>query len=279
VLRPRSREGLGSAVANTAVGPKSRRRRVAGRSRRLAPRSRYGCGTTPDDRVRSVTSALMAASGSSHYSSPRQEMLRFIPEGASTLLDIGCSTGAFGRELKLRSPRLEVHGVEVDALRANEARAVLDHVTTGHFPDVADTLGVRTFDVVVMNDVLEHMATPDAALAAAHTLVKDDGLVVASIPNVRHFSVWAPLVIRGDWRYEDDGLLDRTHLRFFTRRTMVELFENAGWAVHRVTGINRSSHSRHGGETLAVRATSKLSLRRADPFLFVQYVVEARKPA
>ena len=91
------------------------------------------------------------------------------------------------------------------------------------------------FDCIVFNDVLEHMSDPWSALEIAGDVLNNCGRVVASIPNVRHYTVLVPLLIKGRWTYHDVGILDRTHLRFFTRSTVRELFETTGWAVESIT--------------------------------------------
>ena len=107
----------------------------------------------------------------------------------------------------------------------------------GYFPEAMDSLDER-FDCVVLNDVLEHMVDPGSALVAARRFVAPGGYVVASIPNIRYFPVVHQLVFKDRWDYADWGVLDRTHLRFFTVSTMIEMFERAGYQVARTHGIN-----------------------------------------
>jgi 2-polyprenyl-3-methyl-5-hydroxy-6-metoxy-1,4-benzoquinol methylase len=94
------------------------------------------------------------------------------------------------------------------------------------------------FDVVVLNDILEHVVEPEALLSGLRPLLAPQGRVVASIPNVRHFATVADLVLRGRWEYTDEGTLDRTHLRFFTRASLAGLFGAAGFTLETVQGIN-----------------------------------------
>jgi hypothetical protein len=100
---------------------------------------------------------------------------------------------------------------------------------TGSFPD--DLPATEPFDCIVFNDVLEHMIDPWSVLATTRSLLSARGVVVASIPNIRHVSVLLPLLVRGRWSYMEWGVLDRTHLRFFTRRSMISMFEGAGYRV------------------------------------------------
>ena len=112
-----------------------------------------------------------------------------------------------------------------------------DEVYTGYFPDALADSGER-FDLVTFNDVLEHVIDPAVLLTAAIERLHPSGWVLATIPNVRFLPVVLDLVRRDRWDYADWGVLDRTHLRFFTRSTMVELLESAGLVDVRAAGVN-----------------------------------------
>lgn len=161
----------------------------------------------------------------------RPDIQRRIPATVRKVLDVGCLGGAFGQALKADRPGLTVWGIESDAFAASVASRRLDRVINGSYPDAMPD---ERFDCIVFNDVLEHMVDPWTALGRTRELIEPDGVVVASIPNVRSVIVWWPLVRYGTWHYRDYGILDRTHLRFFTRSSMVELFEQAHFAVHAV---------------------------------------------
>lgn len=94
------------------------------------------------------------------------------------------------------------------------------------------------FDVLIFNDVLEHMTDPWSTLRDSHQLLAEAGKVVVSLPNVRYWPVVMRLLVRGEFEYTDIGVLDRTHLRFFTRTSMIELMESSGFRVEQVSPIN-----------------------------------------
>jgi 2-polyprenyl-3-methyl-5-hydroxy-6-metoxy-1,4-benzoquinol methylase len=166
----------------------------------------------------------------------RPEMLQFIPAGVRSVLEVGCSTGNFGMLLKSER-HAEVWGVEMSEDAAKVASEKLDHVICGPFTDQLD-LPRKRFDCIVFNDVLEHMVDPYAALALAKCLLADGGSVVASIPNVRYFgNLWA-LLYHKSWEYADSGILDRTHLRFFTKKSIVAMFSDLDYRIDSLTGIN-----------------------------------------
>jgi 2-polyprenyl-3-methyl-5-hydroxy-6-metoxy-1,4-benzoquinol methylase len=200
------------------------------------------------------------------YDFGRAELLPFLPDASRVLLDVGCGSGAFGRLVRSRRPTMELWAVEPDPAAARAAEDGFDHVIVGEFPHVA--LPDGRFDVVLCADVLEHMAEPEVALCAATRALAHGGAMVASIPNVRHWrAVMWPLLRHGTWTYTERGVLDRTHLRFFTRRSMRGFFLDNGWSVESVTGINMIWR-----EKLLATVTAHL----LDDFLFPQYVVVAR---
>lgn len=171
---------------------------------------------------------------------PRTEMLRFVPLIAQTVLDVGCARGAFGNALKSARPKVVVHGVEPDFSSKAVAQQRLDKVFHGLFPDalsMADNERIL-YDCIVFNDVLEHVTEPQMLLAATQRLLAPSGHVIASIPNVRFAPVVLSLLIRGRWEYTDQGVLDRTHLRFFTRKSIKDLFIDNGWVLADMTRLN-----------------------------------------
>jgi len=208
------------------------------------------------------------------YDFARPEMEPFVPATARTVLDVGCSTGKFGEALTSRG--VEVTGIEPDTEAAGVAAQRLARVIIGDFPATAqDAARPGGYDAVVYNDVLEHMAEPALALDATRALLSTDGVLVASIPNVRHVTALGPLLVRDQWRYTDTGVLDRTHLRYYTRTSLHDFFTEAGWRIERLEGINRCRRP-EAGDTSGLRALSRMTGGRSDSFFFLQYAVVAR---
>lgn len=204
------------------------------------------------------------------YDSPREELSAFVPATARRVLDVGCGAGGFGRTLRQLLPLAQLWGVEPVPEAAEVARGIYDEVVTTAFPSSDRSLDGLTFDAVFMLDVLEHMIDPEEALRAARPLVAPGGLLVASIPNVRHFAVWWPLVAHGTWTYTETGLMDRTHLRWFTRSSIHGLFTSTGWEVLDLQGINRTRSLGWKAKLMSLLG------RRAEDLFFVQYAVTAR---
>ncbi|KQV79076.1 hypothetical protein ASD15_20650 [Massilia sp. Root351] len=166
----------------------------------------------------------------------RVQMLPFVPQQARRVLDVGCHMGGFGRALKARG-QTEVWGVEPNPDTASVAARSLDRVLTGLF-SAELALPDHYFDAVVFNDVLEHMPDPWAALKLAAGKLAPQGSIVASIPNLRHIDNLLHIVRDRDFNYEATGIRDRTHLRFYTRKSLPRLFEESGLEILALEGIN-----------------------------------------
>ena len=143
--------------------------------------------------------------------------------GTKRVLDVGCATGYLAQALTERG--CTVSGVEFDEKAAEEARPHLDRLVIGDIEelDLAEAFGDDRFDVIVFGDVLEHLRDPVPVLRSARKLLADRGSVVASIPNIAHGSVRLALMA-GRFDYQALGLLDSTHVRFFTRSSIEDLF-------------------------------------------------------
>ena len=175
-----------------------------------------------------------AAEPTSYYANARQDVLRRVPVSARAVLDVGCGAGALGASIKRRQGA-RVVGIEYVAEQAARAAAVLDAVHTGDVAALDLPYAPGSFDCLIYSDVLEHLVDPWAVLAKQRPLLAQGGTLIASLPNVQFVGVIAGL-LRGRWAYQPRGVLDRTHLRFFTRRSAHALIEGAGY---RVTSIDR----------------------------------------
>ena len=154
-------------------------------------------------------------SNPAYYSYSRPEIQALIPSSAKKILDIGCGTGELGKALKERQD-CEVTGVEIVPEVADKARENLDKVIVGDIEEIIDDLPENYYDVVIFADVLEHLKNPWKILSQIKTRINAQSIVIISIPNVRHWSVIKDL-LEGRWDYQEAGILDKTHLRFFTK--------------------------------------------------------------
>jgi len=168
----------------------------------------------------------------SYYDNVNPELLSKIPVNAQSVLEIGCGTGKLGEAFKARCPDAKYFGVELFENAAIEARKVLDGVICTNIEQDTNqvTQLANSFDALVFGDVLEHLIDPWKVLNQLRTFVIPGGVCVACIPNIGHWSI-AMELLRGRWNYTNAGLLDRTHLRFFTLDSAVQMFRNSGWNV------------------------------------------------
>jgi 2-polyprenyl-3-methyl-5-hydroxy-6-metoxy-1,4-benzoquinol methylase len=208
-----------------------------------------------------------------YYGRPRREMLGFVPRDAVRLLDVGCGAGAFAAGLRQAraGTTLEIWGLEMDPAAAARAAEVLDRVLVGDAAGLAGDLPAGHFDCLVMNDVLEHVLDPDDLLRRLRPALRPGGTLVASIPNVRHFPNVVDLAVHGRWDYTDEGILDRTHVRFFTRSSMARLLAGAGFEVLDTAGINPTG-------SLKFKFVNLLTLGRWADMRYLQFACRARVP-
>lgn len=201
-----------------------------------------------------------------YFSHQRTELLEFIVPPIQTALDIGCASGNFGHLLKTKF-NTNVWGIEPDQSAAALASSKLDRVINAPFTKGLD-LGNQKFDYVFFNDVLEHLVDPQTALHLAKDYLNDDGIVIASIPNILHFDAIYPILKNRDWKYEEAGVMDKTHLRFFTKKSMIRLFEESGYSVDRIKGIN-AFYGRF------VHYLNRFTFNRFDEIKYPQFVIRA----
>jgi SAM-dependent methyltransferase len=172
-----------------------------------------------------------------YYSNDRREVLPFVPPDVRRVVEVGCGGGDFGA-LLAKERGVEVWGVEMVPEVAAIAASRLHRVIAAPFTSALAELPRRHFDAVLFNDSLEHFPYPEPPLAFAAELLADGGVVIASIPNVRYIDNLLHVLVERDWRYADHGILDRTHLRFFTKRSIERTFRDGGYRIRSITGIN-----------------------------------------
>jgi SAM-dependent methyltransferase len=144
------------------------------------------------------------------------------------VLDIGCSSGYLAHRLVERGAA--VVGIDTDEQAAEEARAVCEQVLVGDVESMELPFAQHSFDVVLCGDVVEHLRDPEAFLARVRPLLRPGGRLVLTTPNVANWAMRLGL-LAGRWRYTDRGILDRTHMHFFTKKTLEQTLERAGYRI------------------------------------------------
>jgi SAM-dependent methyltransferase len=163
---------------------------------------------------------------SDYYAGINTHLLQQVPAAARKIFEVGCGYGNFGAQVKQLNPQVTYFGQEVHPEAARVAATKLDHVFCGNIE--SSMLVDDQFDCIIFGDVLEHLYQPLAVLRQVRAMLKPGGCVLCSVPNVQHHSVLASL-LSGDFQYQDAGLLDQTHIRFFTYASFIKLLLNAGF--------------------------------------------------
>ncbi|TDA64545.1 MAG: class I SAM-dependent methyltransferase [Clostridia bacterium] len=203
-----------------------------------------------------------------YYSGQRKDLIDLVPPGYRSVLDVGCGEGNNTPYLRQKGATY-VAGIEITPENAAIARTQMDEVWCGSV-EAELPFQVGQFDLIICADVLEHLVDPWAALRKLRRLLSSSGYVVASIPNIRYLPVLFELLVKGRFRYVPAGVLDRTHLRFFTRLEIINLFEVAGFEI--VSG----SRNRKGRK---LSPLNRVTLGLFNDFFTMQYYVLARPRA
>jgi SAM-dependent methyltransferase len=193
-----------------------------------------------------------------YYNTSRPDVACFLPDTFSYTLEIGCGAGGFTR--RYLGKAVERWGIEPNQSAAEAARPSFTHLLCGAYDDVAEQLPDRYFDLVIVNDVIEHMPDHDRFLQDIKRKLAPGGVLVGSVPNVRHFTTLAKLLVAADWPYSDSGVLDRTHLRFFTKKSLRRTLLENGYQIERLEGIRSIIRNKVKGlpplKNLAVRCAA-----------------------
>ncbi|MEB3349824.1 MAG: methyltransferase [Cyanobacteriota bacterium] len=170
----------------------------------------------------------MSGTTAAYYDRVNRDLLQRIPVTARTVLEVGCGAGALGAAFKAINPNCRYVGIETVAAASAAAAGRLDQVLGGDVEDPGLALpALPPLDALIYGDVLEHLRDPWSVLARQVPLLADDGLLLACIPNVQHWSVLEQL-LRGEWPLAEEGIFDRTHLRWFTRAGIEALVKGCG---------------------------------------------------
>ncbi len=203
----------------------------------------------------------------SYFSHRRSALVALVAGSNQTILELGCATGTVAEQLVERGTASAVDGVELDPAAAAAAATRMRRVYCADLNTFDMGALQSSYDVLIAADVLEHLIDPWGVLRGAVARVRAGGQVVASLPNIRYIKVVAALALHGEFQYVPEGVLDRTHLRFFTRKSITELFDGAG--LHQIE-VMRANSGRNGLKRLASMALGD--------FGHPQFYVTALKP-
>ena len=173
-----------------------------------------------------------ADKNSEYYTRDKAWIVPFIRDGENVILDLGCASGRLGRKLLQGRKAKEMLGVEIFAPAAAEATQLYHKVYVGDIEQLHLDFD-KPFDYVICGDILEHLKDPYSMVKRIHAWLKPGGSLLACVPNVRNFRVLGGVIFRGNWEYQDSGILDRTHLRFFTKVSCCKMLEDGGFRIDR----------------------------------------------
>jgi len=204
-----------------------------------------------------------------YYAALREDLIAFVPEDARRVLEVGCGIGRTGKAIKeKRGGTIEVTGVEKEADVAAEARNNIDKVIVGDVESISLPFERPYFDCIIYGEVLEHLRDPWGALLKHREFLKTGGVVIASIPNIAHYRV-VKMLRRKEWSYQSGGILDLSHLRFFTIKSIYDLFRRSRLDIIHVGNKISASKIR--------KALNKVLRGALLHDITEQYIVVARK--
>lgn len=212
------------------------------------------------------------------------DILKKIPIYSKKVLEIGCGAGALGKKILETNKRCEYYGIELSeeavkyAIETNKIASIQKgDIEVGSLSSFGFEKG--SFDCIIYGDVLEHLTDPWRIIKEHKSFLKNNGKIIASIPNIANFSIIYQL-LQGQWNYQSEGLLDKTHLRFFTLSSIVEMFNSADLKIIEVEGrsYNIESHNAFMKAIEAILPSLSLDLKSvSDNTKVYQYIIVAQK--
>ena len=204
----------------------------------------------------------------SYYRYKRFDILSLIPKYQSIerVLDVGCGSGNTGKFLKETFNVKEVVGIELNESLSREAKNNLDKLIVGDIQTIHLPFEVEYFDCIILADVLEHLYNPWDVMERLISFLKYDGIILASLPNVQHWTILLEL-LRGEWDYKKTGILDNTHIRFFTRKSIEKMFLSCGYDLLEIRNSMGSE----------MKILNKITFGLFSGFLTYRYFVLAKK--
>jgi SAM-dependent methyltransferase len=227
------------------------------------------------DAPSAASAAIERSLPEGYFTKVRSEVFHMIGEPVGKVLELGCGTGNTIAELKRQGLAEWVGGIELESIAAAQIPEDVDQVWIGNFENMTLDPPPHDIDLILCLDVLEHLVDPWSTIKRLHHFLAPGGAIIASIPNIRNKDILRSLILRGEWKYQDWGILDRTHLRFFTKDSAKELMECSGLSVDRIEPAEPISFKPWQMGALLNRITRG----RYGEFQVVQFLIRARHSA
>ena len=208
------------------------------------------------------------------------DVLNAVPNSSKKIVEIGTGSGALAKQLINKFPGVEYVGVEIFEEYLKKSAAYCSRMYLENFENASGELllELRNADVLIFADVLEHFNNPWKVLSRVHKWLPDGALVIACIPNAQHWSMQVS-ILSGNFFYADSGLLDKTHLRFFTRKTILQLFDPELYILDSMYSRVFDFPGQENALTVLGSTAEKFGLNRQEYIndsLAFQYVIKAR---
>lgn len=208
-----------------------------------------------------------------YYSNIRLDLLSLFPKHGYGIkvLEVGAGNGATLTYLKSKGMASEIVGIDIPESKRGVTNDLIDDFIYGNIEELDLESYKNYFDCIILADVLEHLVHPDKVLIKIKKLLKKEGVILVSMPNVRHYKTFLKIFIKGDFSYEESGLFDYTHLRFFCKKNIEDLIISNGFQLEKTLSSIKIYDGKSGAKTL-----NKITFGLFEEFLSVQYFVRAR---
>jgi len=213
-----------------------------------------------------------------YFEDVKMDLIAHIPKNLRNILDIGCAAGTLGEQIiNIKNPDSYV-GIEVVPSVAKVAEKRLTKVYVGQAEYWIPKLEKASFDFVILADSLEHTVDPWAVLSGVNRILRPDGQILISIPNVRNLGVITELLVNGTWNYKDFGIMDQGHLRFFTRSTILRMLDEYGFSVKKIYSNPRNRWKKFRGRFISRIISWSIGKPSSfEEFITVQWIIVAQK--
>lgn len=199
----------------------------------------------------------------SYFKLIRHDLINLVPKGKNKIIEIGCASGATLNYLKSNGKASEIVGVDI----LDNLDYKLDKYIQGNIENIHLPYKNNYFDILLLGDVLEHLNDPWKTLKKLKMFVKTGGLIISSIPNIREFNTLFKIVIKGDFKYSEFGILDKTHLRFFCKKNIISLYEDCDIKVLSIIpNISRRK-----------QIVNHITFKIFEEFIVLQYIILGTK--
>ena len=217
-----------------------------------------------------VVSNLYLDKEDDYFSQVRSEIEDLLPNYSKETLDIGCGDGATLEWIKASKRCEKTYGIEISESSYLKAKKILDETLNINIEKEKNFFMKKKFDLILVLDVIEHLIDPWKFLNLIKSRLNEGGSIIISVPNIRHYSILKDLIFFGNWEYSQSGILDRTHLRFFTKKTLKKIFEKEKLNIEML----KKYPIDYSGKA---KILNKISFNLFSDFLTQQYIFKLKK--